>query len=176
MVQGQDYTVNEASLPSQTPILCCEWPQMYVVWENLDGRCRFYELLVLATFPWFLCPISLAGDIRIDSLVPWEKLKINNTFEIPPNTQHNLLLMNIGFWCRLCHWEKSAIESKGFLSKSMYIMDWNQYAIELVTYLLVLVVYFYELIVCMLLERNAFDSIAFFSQCAGSSRLLYDSL
>ena len=45
----------------------------------------------------------------------------------------------------------------------MYIMDSNQYAIELVTYLLVLAVYFYELIVCMLLGRNAFDSIAFFS-------------
>ena len=44
-------------------------------------------------------------------------------------------------------------------------MDSNQYAIELVTYLLVLVVYFYELIVYTLLERNAFDSIAFFSQC-----------
>ena len=39
-----------------------------------------------------------------------------------------------------------------------------QYAIELATYLLVLVVYFYELIVYMLLERNAFDSIVFFSQ------------
>ena len=47
----------------------------------------------------------------------------------------------------------------------MYIMDSNQYAIELVTYLLVLVVYFYELILYMLLEINAFDSIAFFSQC-----------
>ena len=44
----------------------------------------------------------------------------------------------------------------------MYIMDSNQYVIELVTYLLVLVVYFYELIVYMLLERNAFVSIAFF--------------
>ena len=44
-------------------------------------------------------------------------------------------------------------------------MDSNPYAIELVTYLLVLVVYFYEFIVYMLLERNAFDSIAFFSQC-----------
>ena len=44
-------------------------------------------------------------------------------------------------------------------------MDSNQYAIELVTYLLVLVVYFYELIVYMLLKRYAFDSIAFFSQC-----------
>ena len=32
------------------------------------------------------------------------------------------------------HWEKNAIESKAFLSKSMYIMDTNQYAIELVTY------------------------------------------
>ena len=41
-------------------------------------------------------------------------------------------------------------------------MDSNQNAIELVTYLLVLVVYFYELIVYMLLERNAIDSIAFF--------------
>ena len=47
----------------------------------------------------------------------------------------------------------------------MYITDSNQYAIELVTYLLVLVVYFYEFIVCMLLESNALDSIAFFSQC-----------
>ena len=46
----------------------------------------------------------------------------------------------------------------------MYITDSNQYAIELVTYLMVLVVYFYEFIVYMLLERNAFDSIAFFSQ------------
>ena len=46
----------------------------------------------------------------------------------------------------------------------MYIMDSNQYAIELVTYLLVLIVYFYELLVYMLLERHAFDSIAFFSQ------------
>ena len=63
------------------------------------------------------------------------------------------------------HWEKNAIESIAFLSKSMYITDSNQYAIELVTYLLVLVVYFYEFIVYMLLERNAFDSIAFFSQC-----------
>ena len=44
-------------------------------------------------------------------------------------------------------------------------MDSNQYAIELVTYLLVLVIYFYELIVYILLDRNAFDSIAFFSQC-----------
>ena len=48
----------------------------------------------------------------------------------------------------------------------MYIMNSNKYAIELVTYLLIIVVYFYELIVYMLLERNAFDSIAFFSQCA----------
>ena len=47
----------------------------------------------------------------------------------------------------------------------MYILYLNQYAIELVTYLLVLVVYFYEFIVYMLLERNTFDSIAFFSQC-----------
>ena len=47
----------------------------------------------------------------------------------------------------------------------MYITDSNQYAIELVTYLLVLVVYFYEFIVDMLLERNAFDSMAFFAQC-----------
>ena len=44
-------------------------------------------------------------------------------------------------------------------------MDSNQYAIELVTYILVLVVYFYELIVYILLERNAFDSKACFSQC-----------
>ena len=47
----------------------------------------------------------------------------------------------------------------------MYIMDSNQNAIELVTYLLVFVVHFYELIVYKLLERNAFDSIASFSQC-----------
>ena len=44
-------------------------------------------------------------------------------------------------------------------------MDLKKYATELVTYLLVLVVYFYELIVHMLSERNAFDSIALFSQC-----------
>ena len=47
-------------------------------------------------------------------------------------------------------------------------MESNQYATELAIYLLVLVVYFYELIIYMLLERNAFDSIAFFSQCKKS--------
>ena len=57
------------------------------------------------------------------------------------------------------------LRKKCYWIKSMYIMDLNQNAIELVTYLLVLVVYFYELIVCMLLERNTFDSIALFSQC-----------
>ena len=51
-------------------------------------------------------------------------------------------------------------------------MDSNQYAIELVTYLLVLVVYFYELIVHMLLEKNAFDSIAFFSQWSFFSSII----
>ena len=51
----------------------------------------------------------------------------------------------------------------------MYIMDSNQYAIELVTFLLFLVVYFYELIVYMVLERNAFDSIAFLSLCTFTS-------
>ena len=45
----------------------------------------------------------------------------------------------------------------------------NQYAIELVTYLLVLLVYFHELIVCMLLERNAFDSIAIFPKKGSAS-------
>ena len=64
---------------------------------------------------------------------------------------------------KFIHWEKNAIESIEFLSKSVYITDSNQCAIELVTYLLVLVVYFYQFIVYMLLERNAFDSIAFFS-------------
>ena len=47
----------------------------------------------------------------------------------------------------------------------MYVTNLYQYAIELVTYLLVLVVHFYEFIVYMLLKRNAFGSIAFFSQC-----------
>ena len=70
----------------------------------------------------------------------------------------------------LKNWGKNAIESKAFLSKSMYIVDLNQYAIELVSYLLVLAVYFYELMVCMLFERNAFDSISFFSQCSECTR------
>ena len=104
MVQGQDYTLDEASLPSLTPIIFCEWPKMYMLSRYLDGRWCLYELSVLAAFPWSFFPISLADDsrIRIDSLVPWKQLKINNTFDIPPNTQHNLLLLNIGFWYRLC--------------------------------------------------------------------------
>ena len=52
----------------------------------------------------------------------------------------------------------------------MYITDSNQYAVELVIYLLVLAVYFYEFIVDMRLERNAFDSIAFFSQCISAKK------
>ena len=80
-----------------------------------------------------------------------------------PYFLYNLLLLNVEFKSRTLR--NNVIESKAFLSKSMYIMSSNQYAIELVTYLLVLVVHFYELIVYMLLERNAFDSTAFFSHC-----------
>ena len=46
------------------PIIFVEWPKMYVVWRYLDQRWSFCELPVLAAFPWFLCPISLAGDSR----------------------------------------------------------------------------------------------------------------
>ena len=55
--------------------------------------------------------------------------------------------------------------SENLTDSDLESMDSNQYAIELVTYLLVLVAYFNELIVYMLLERNAIDSIAFFYQC-----------
>ena len=64
MVQGEDYMVDEVSLPSLTPIIFCEWPKMYVVSRYLDGRWSLYELPVLAAFPSFLCTISLAGDSR----------------------------------------------------------------------------------------------------------------
>ena len=83
-------------------------------------------------------------------LIDKTRLQINSTFPETSNPDE------------FVHWEKNAIESKAFLSKSMYISDSNQYAIELLTYLLVLVVYFYELIGYMLLEWNAFNSIAFF--------------
>ena len=58
-----------------------------------------------------------------------------------------------------------ALTSRIFSPKKRFLKNCGLHAMELVTYLLVLVVYFYELIVYMLLERNAFDSIAFFSQC-----------
>ena len=64
MVQGQDDTVNEASLPSLTPIVFCEWSKIYIVWRYFDERWRLYDLPVLSAFPWFLCPISLAGDSK----------------------------------------------------------------------------------------------------------------
>ena len=51
MVQGQDYKVDEASLPSLTLLIFCERPKMYVVWRCLDGRRRLYEFPVLAAFP-----------------------------------------------------------------------------------------------------------------------------
>ena len=38
MVQGQDYTVDEASLPSLTPIIFCESPKINVIWRHRDGR------------------------------------------------------------------------------------------------------------------------------------------
>ena len=58
----------------------------------------------------------------------------------------------------------------------MYIVYLNQYAIELVTYLLVLVVNFYEFIVYMLLERNAFGSIEFCSECSDPIRVMVERL
>ena len=41
-------------------------------------------------------------DIRINRLVPWKKLKKDQTFPIPPNKQHNLFLMQFSFRC--CLW------------------------------------------------------------------------
>ena len=73
------------------------------------------------------------------------------------------LIFNANFYFEsTLQWGKNAFESKAFLCKIMYIMYSNEYAIELVTCLLVLIVYFYELIVYILLEKNALDSIAFF--------------
>ena len=94
----------------------------------------------------------------------WVNSTSDNSIYIMDLNQYAIKLV-IYLLVLLVHWEKNAIESIAFLSKSMNITDSNQYAIELVTYLLVLVVYFYEFIVYMLLEKNAFDSIAFFSQC-----------
>ena len=44
----------------------------------------------------------------------------------------------------------------------MYIMDSDHYAIEFVTYLLVLVVYFHELIIYMLLAEKLYIQQHFF--------------
>ena len=62
--------------------------------DNAFTSCQFW-MLFLDFFVQFY--YLAAVDIHIDSLVPKEQLKRNNTFEILPNTQHNLLLMNIGF-------------------------------------------------------------------------------
>ena len=99
---------------------------------------QFKQTRVLSVF------FSWVNSVNI-SAMRYKKQKINSTQVL---ISHQTTL------------RKNAIESIAFRSKSMYK--------ELVTYLLVLVVYFYEFIIYMLLERNSFDSIAFFSQCSNS--------
>ena len=113
----------------------------------------------LATFVW---TFTISHCWKLQDIERIEFLKKFRNTESYGRFEFHMVIRRLFKRCTL---RKNAIESKEFFSKSMYIMDSNQYAIELVTYLLVLVVYFYESIVYMLLERNAFDSIAFFSQC-----------
>ena len=54
---------------------------------------------------------------------------------------------------------------KQFTAKSMHINDSNQYAIECVTYLLITHNIFFWINNIHTFERNAIDSIGFFSQC-----------
>ena len=35
MMQGQEYTVDESSFPSLTPIIFREWPKMYSMWSGV---------------------------------------------------------------------------------------------------------------------------------------------
>ena len=69
-------------------------------------------------------------------------------------------------WAVLLHWEKK----KYYWIKSISVQKHVYHRFKSICYrisniFIGLVVHFYELIVCMLLERNAFDSIAFYSQC-----------
>ena len=67
------------------------------------------------------------------------------------------------------HWEKNAIESKTFLSKSMYTINSLKYTTRINKYVTNSIAYWFESMIYMLLERNAFDSIALFSQCRNRS-------
>ena len=114
----------------------------------------FFSQCRLASVGFLREPMNIYNRKPLSLKFSWVSINFFDLYPISINFT-NFSILN----------RKNVIESKAFLSKSMYIMDSNQYAIESVTYLLVLVVYFYEFIVYMLLERDAFDSIAFFSQC-----------
>ena len=89
MVQDQGCMVDVTSLPNQALIIFDEWLKMCVVWPFFFDRCiQFVQLTTV--------------DIRINRFVPWKQIKKYHTFPIPPNRQHNLLLMQFSFWC--CLW------------------------------------------------------------------------
>ena len=66
------------------------------------------------------------------------------------------------------HWEKNAIESKAFLSIRMYTRT-NKYVTNSISY-------WFESVIYMLLERNAIDSIAFFSQYKIQPNVFFSSV
>ena len=68
------------------------WSGVILMKDDAFTSCQFWPLFL----DFFVQFHQLATvDIRIDILGPWKQLKINNTPEIPPNTQRNLLLMNL---------------------------------------------------------------------------------
>ena len=66
---------------------------------------------------------------------------------------------------KLRYTEKKLYWIYSISAKSMYIIDSNQYVIELVAYVSVLLASFYWINNIHDFGRNSIDSIAFFSQC-----------
>ena len=85
-------------------------------------------------------------------------------------TEKKMLLNQKHLFPKACiHWEKNAIWIKRIFFQKHVYHGFKSICYRISNILIGLVVYFYELIVCMRLERNAFESIAFFSQFAINS-------
>ena len=64
MVQDQDYIVDVAKHPNQTPIIFAEWPKMCVALHCHDGIQHLFDLSIRAAFLQLHCLISLVVQCR----------------------------------------------------------------------------------------------------------------
>ena len=121
-VRGQENMLDGQEFPSWVPSIFVESSSPHGV-----AHCRGGIRLPFCLRRWTLCSESwveifelLAVTVGINSFVGSQKLIVDNSLTIPPATEHNLALVELGLWSR--NWRLSCFT---ILSFSLHVIVQN---------------------------------------------------